>query len=42
MLHFNGVQGIGAIEGGINNSDGLGIYGTPSNQGQLPADNSGF
>ncbi len=39
---FNGIQGIGAVEGGVNNSDGLGIYGTPSNQGQLPADNSGI
>ena len=24
---FNGVDGIGEIEGGINNSDGLGLYG---------------
>ncbi|MEO6232634.1 MAG: hypothetical protein ABJB11_19345 [Ferruginibacter sp.] len=39
---FNGVQGIGEIEGGINNSDGLGLYGTPSTQGQNPADNSGI
>lgn len=39
---FNGVQGIGAIEGGINNSDNLGLYGTPSTQGQNPADNSGI
>ena len=38
---FNGVQGVGEIEGGINNSDGLGLYGTPSTQGQNPADNSG-
>jgi len=38
---FNGVQGIGEIEGGINNSDGLGLYGTPSTQAQNPADNSG-
>jgi hypothetical protein len=38
---FNGVQGIGEIEGGINNSDGLGLYGTPINQAQNPADNSG-
>ena len=39
---FNGVQGIGEIEGGVNNSDGLGLYGTPSTQGQNPADNSGI
>ena len=39
---FNGVQGIGEIEGGINNSDGLGIYGTPATQQQNPADNSGI
>ncbi len=38
---FNGVQGIGEIEGGINNSDGLGLYGTPVSQQQNPADNSG-
>ncbi len=38
---FNGVQGVGEIEGGINNSDGLGLYGTPATQGQNPADNSG-
>ncbi|MEP7254841.1 MAG: hypothetical protein ABI666_03640 [Ferruginibacter sp.] len=38
---FNGVQGIGEIEGGINNSDGLGLYGTPTTQAQNPADNSG-
>ncbi len=37
---FNGQVGIGEIEGGINNSDGLGLYGlgTSSN----PADNSGI
>ena len=35
---FNGTSGIGEIEGGINNSDGLGLYGTPSTQGQNPAD----
>jgi len=40
--NFNGVQGVGAVEGGINNSDNLGLYGTPSNQGQNPADNSGI
>jgi len=39
---FNGVQGIGAVEGGINNSDNLGLFGTPANQGQNPADNSGI
>ena len=39
---FNGVQGIGEIEGGVNNSDGLGLYGTPSTQAQNPADNSGI
>lgn len=39
---FNGTQGIGEIEGGINNSDGLGLYGTPSTQAQNPADNSGI
>lgn len=38
---FNGIQGIGEIEGGINNSDGLGLYGTPITQQQNPADNSG-
>jgi hypothetical protein len=39
---FNGVQGVGAVEGGINNSDGLGLFGTPATQGQNPADNSGI
>lgn len=39
---FNGVSGIGEIEGGINNSDGLGLYGTPATQAQNPADNSGI
>ncbi len=39
---FNGVAGIGEIEGGINNSDGLGLYGTPATQAQNPADNSGI
>ena len=39
---FNGVDGVGAVEGGINNSDNLGLYGTPSTQGQNPADNSGI
>ena len=38
---FNGVAGVGEIEGGINNSDGLGLYGTPATQAQNPADNSG-
>lgn len=39
---FNGIQGVGEIEGGINNSDGLGLYGTPITQAQNPADNSGI
>jgi hypothetical protein len=39
---FNGVQGVGEIEGGVNNSDGLGLYGTPASQQQNPADNSGI
>ncbi len=39
---FNGVAGIGEIEGGINNSDGLGLYGTAATQAQNPADNSGI
>ncbi len=39
---FNGTAGVGAVEGGINNSDNLGLYGTPSTQGQNPADNSGI
>ena len=39
---FNGIQGVGEIEGGINNSDGLGLYGTPATQAQNPADNSGI
>ncbi len=39
---FNGVAGLGEIEGGINNSDGLGLYGTPATQAQNPADNSGI
>ncbi len=34
---FNGQAGVGEIEGGINNSDGLGLYG-----GTNPADNSGI
>ena len=33
---FNGVQGIGSIEGGVNNAEGLGIYG-----GTDDNDNSG-
>ena len=36
---FNGQVGIGEIEGGINNSDGLGLYGLGSSSN--PADNSG-
>ena len=39
---FNGQQGLGEIEGGVNNSDGLGLYGTPITQNQNPADNSGI
>lgn len=39
---FNGQAGVGEIEGGINNSDGLGLYGTPATQAQNPADNSGI
>lgn len=38
---FNGVAGVGEIEGGVNNSDNLGVYGTPATQVQNPADNSG-
>ena len=37
---FNGQQGIGEIEGGINNSDGLGLYGLGASSN--PADNSGI
>ena len=33
---YNGLQGVGEVEGGINNSEGLGLYG-----GTNPADNSG-
>ena len=36
------MAGVGEIEGGINNSDGLGLYGTPATQAQNPADNSGI
>lgn len=36
---FNGAQGIGEIEGGVNNSDGLGLYGLGASSN--PADNSG-
>jgi hypothetical protein len=39
---FNGTSGVGEIEGGVNNSDGLGLYGTPVSQNQNPADNSGI
>ncbi|MBI2283337.1 MAG: hypothetical protein HYU71_06495 [Bacteroidetes bacterium] len=38
---FNGVDGIGEIEGGINNSDGLGLYGLGASSSNL-ADNSGI
>jgi hypothetical protein len=37
---FNGQPGIGEIEGGINNSDGLGLYGLGASSN--PADNSGI
>lgn len=37
---FNGVDGIGEIEGGINNSDGLGLYGLGLSSNL--ADNSGI
>ncbi len=37
---FNGVDGIGEIEGGINNSDGLGLYGLGASSNI--ADNSGI
>jgi len=37
---FNGKSGIGEIEGGINNSDGLGLYGLGASSN--PADNSGI
>jgi hypothetical protein len=36
---FNGQAGIGEIEGGVNNSDGLGLYGLGASSN--PADNSG-
>ena len=37
---FNGQPGIGEIEGGVNNSDGLGLYGLGASSN--PADNSGI
>ena len=37
---FNGMDGVGEIEGGINNSDGLGLYGLGMSSN--PADNSGI
>jgi len=37
---FNGQTGVGEIEGGINNSDGLGLYGLGASSN--PADNSGI
>lgn len=37
---FNGQTGVGEIEGGINNADGLGLYGLGSSSN--PADNSGI
>ncbi len=33
---YNGVQGVGSVEGGVNNAEGLGLYG-----GTNDADNSG-
>ncbi|WP_298301752.1 hypothetical protein [Hydrotalea sp.] len=37
---FNGQTGVGEIEGGVNNADGLGLYGLGSSSN--PADNSGI
>ncbi|MEO6683227.1 MAG: hypothetical protein ABIN48_10450 [Ginsengibacter sp.] len=37
---FNGQEGVGEIEGGINNSEGLGLYGRGANSNA--ADNSGI
>ncbi len=37
---FNGVDGVGEIEGGVNNSDGLGLYGLGATSNL--ADNSGI
>jgi len=37
---FNGQAGVGEIEGGVNNSDGLGLYGLGASSN--PADNSGI
>ncbi len=37
---YNGQAGIGEIEGGVNNSDGLGLYGLGASSN--PADNSGI
>jgi len=37
---FNGQAGVGEIEGGINNADGLGLYGLGASSN--PADNSGI
>jgi len=37
---YNGQAGVGEIEGGVNNSDGLGLYGLGASSN--PADNSGI
>jgi hypothetical protein len=37
---YNGQAGIGEVEGGVNNSDGLGLYGLGASSN--PADNSGI
>jgi hypothetical protein len=37
---FNGQAGVGEIEGGVNNSDGLGLYGLGASSN--PVDNSGI
>ena len=37
---FNGIDGVGEIEGGINNAEGLGLYG--DGLASNPADNSGI
>lgn len=34
---YNGVAGVGSVEGGVNNAEGLGLYG-----GTIDADNSGI
>lgn len=37
---YNGQAGVGEVEGGVNNSDGLGLYGLGASSN--PADNSGI